>query len=93
MEHRIKGKKEALKALRQERSASISAAKQSIKEQRRLITKIKAFIEDQGKTIPEIARELREPTATVLIFVATLKKYGEVVEGAKEGDYFKYQLA
>jgi hypothetical protein len=32
-------------------------------------------------------------TAKVLRFVVALKKYGEVAEGPKAGDYFKYGLA
>ena len=40
-----------------------------------------------------IARALKMKTATVLMFVSALRKYGEIVEGPKDGDYFKYQLA
>jgi hypothetical protein len=33
------------------------------------------------------------PTSQVLLFVAGLKKYGIVVEGEKDGDYFNYHMA
>jgi len=33
------------------------------------------------------------PTAQVSLYIAGLKKYGEVVEAEKDGDYFKYGLA
>lgn len=85
--------KEALKSLRLERSASIARANQAIKQQNQLIKKIKDQIKNQGKTVPEIAQETRLPTAQILMILSTLKKYGEVVEGGKEGDYFKYQVA
>jgi hypothetical protein len=32
-------------------------------------------------------------SALVLRYISGLKKYGFVVEGAKEDDYFKYELA
>ncbi|MEN8245712.1 MAG: winged helix-turn-helix domain-containing protein [Thermodesulfobacteriota bacterium] len=87
------GNKAALKALRQERSASVAAARQSIKAHKQMIKKVKEQIKDEGRTIPEIAKAIDVPASQVLVFVSTLKKYGEVVEGAKDGDYFKYQVA
>ena len=48
---------------------------------------------DEPRTVPQIAAALGMDSATVLRFVAALKKYGEVVEGPKDGDYFKYGLA
>ena len=56
------------------------------------ITKIKEQIKDEGRTIPEIAKAISVPASQVLVFVSTLKKYGQVVEGAKDGDYLKYQV-
>ena len=54
---------------------------------------IKTELAKEAYTVPEIARALKMKTATVLMFVSALRKYGEVVEGPKDGDYFKYQLA
>lgn len=85
--------KEALKSLREERQASISRAREMIKKQTRIIKAIKAALEQGDQTIPEIAEATQLPSADVLVYVATLKKYGQVVEGSKEGDYFKYGLA
>jgi hypothetical protein len=33
------------------------------------------------------------PSCKVLWYIATLKKYGEVLEGEKVGSYFRYSLA
>ncbi|MCG6908584.1 MAG: winged helix-turn-helix domain-containing protein [Deltaproteobacteria bacterium] len=87
------GNKEALKKLRQERSVSVAGAKERIKTQNKLIKKIKEQIKDEGRTVPEIAEAINASTSQVLVFVSTLKKYGEVVEDAKDGDYFKYRIA
>ena len=85
--------KEALKRLRQVRKASIDKAREMIKDQNRIIKSIKALITSEGKTVPEIASASQISTSRALWYIMALKKYGLVVEGAKDGDYFKYQLA
>ena len=85
--------KEALKELRAKRKTSIERAKKAIKAQNNIIKTIKEQIKNEGKTVPEIAQATNIPTNQVLLYVATLKKYGVLTEGAKDGDYFKYQLA
>jgi len=89
---KVKIDKEALKKLREERKASIGRARGMIKEQNRIIKAIKAAIKEKDMTIPEIAAAAQLPSADVLMYVATLKKYGFVAEGAKDGDYFKYGM-
>jgi len=61
-----------------------------IKTQNKTIKAIKAAVEDEFKTVPEIAVVTQLPSNTVLLYVATLKKYAGMVEGDKDGDYFKY---
>ena len=85
--------KEALKRLRQMRKASIDKAREMIKDQNRIIKSIKELITTEGKTVPEIAGASQISTSQVLWYIMALKKYGLVVEGAKDGNYFKYQLA
>jgi DNA-binding IclR family transcriptional regulator len=43
-------------------------------------------------TVPEIAAATGLPVSEVLWYVATLKKYGEILEGPKAGSYFRYRL-
>ena len=82
----------ALKMLRQERQESIARAKAAIKEQNQIISAIRKALAGEGKTIPELAAAVDMATDVVLKYVATLKRYGIVAEGAKDGDYFKYEL-
>jgi biotin operon repressor len=89
----LKPDKEALKQLRTERKAFIDRARQSVKEQNKITKAIKTQLAKEARSVPEIAQALKMKTATVLMFVSALRKYGEVVEGPKDGDYFKYQLA
>ncbi|MGD9212404.1 MAG: hypothetical protein PVI90_16605 [Desulfobacteraceae bacterium] len=84
--------KEVLKALRETRKASIARARKSIKAQNKIISAIRKQIIDEPKTIPEIAQATGMESAQVLLFVSALKKYGEVAEGVKDGDYFTYGL-
>jgi len=85
--------REALKKLRDVRKKSIDQARKIIKDQNRVMKSIKELIKTEGKTVPEIARTSQISTSQALWYIMALKKYGLVVEGAKDGDYFKYQLA
>ncbi len=81
-----------LKALRQERKESIDRSREAIKEQSRIIKTIRQALSEGGKTIPDLAEGVGMDTETVLIYVSTLKKYGVIGEGSKDGSYFKYEL-
>ena len=84
--------KEALKRLKAARKAQIAAATGRMKEQRRAVQAIKERLAGAELTVPEIAAATGLPVSEVLWYVATLKKYGEILEGAKAGSYFRYRL-
>jgi predicted transcriptional regulator len=81
-----------LKALRQERKEGIDRVRDIVKEQNRIIKAVREALSAGGRTIPDLASALSLDTDTVLIYVSTLKKYGVIGEGPKEGAYFTYQL-
>jgi predicted Rossmann fold nucleotide-binding protein DprA/Smf involved in DNA uptake len=85
-------KKEALKNLREARKQTIAAVSASVKEQRKATAAIKAELQQGERTVPEIAAATGLPSAEVLWFVATLKKYGEVSEAMPAGSYYRYRL-
>jgi DNA-binding IclR family transcriptional regulator len=93
MNEENKTDKAALKQLREERGLQISRAKETIKTQQKIIKRITEQIKSDGKTVPEISRATGLPAAQVLMFVATLRKYGTVAEDTKDGDYFRYRLS
>ena len=82
----------AMKMLRQERAESIARARAAIKEQSGVIKGIREALTAEPRTVPEIAEALDMETEPVLRYISTLKRYGIVGEGAKDGDYFKYEL-
>jgi predicted Rossmann fold nucleotide-binding protein DprA/Smf involved in DNA uptake len=84
--------KEALKKLKTARKAQITAATRRMKEQRRAVQAIKERLAGAELTVPEIAAATGLPVSEVLWYVATLKKYGEILEGPKAGSYFRYRL-
>ena len=86
-------KKEAMKKLRQSRKETIKASSARVKEHRKAIKAIKEQLEDEPRTVPEIAEATGLASSEVLWFIATLKKYGEILEGDKDGGYFRYYLA
>src|SRR5665647_2950763 len=84
--------KEALKQLKAARKEQIAAGTMRMKEQRRAVKAIKQQLESAELTVPEIAAATGLPSSEVLYYVATLKKYGEILEGPKDGSYFRYRL-
>ena len=86
-------KKEAMKKLRQSRKDIIKATSARVKENRKAVKAIKEQLRSEARTVPEIAEATGLASAEVLWFIATLKKYGEIVEGDKDGAYFRYFLA
>jgi hypothetical protein len=84
--------KEALKRLKATRKAQIVTATGRMKEQRRAVQAIKAHLAGVELTVPEIAAGTGLPVSEVLWHVATMKKYGEILEGPKAGSYFRYRL-
>jgi hypothetical protein len=85
-------RQEALKALKAARRDQIAAATARMKERRRAVKAIKEHLAGVELTVPEIAAATGLPASEVLWYVATLKKYGEILEGPKAGSYFRYKL-
>ncbi|UCE82113.1 MAG: winged helix-turn-helix domain-containing protein [Deltaproteobacteria bacterium] len=86
-------KKEAMKKLRESRKHIIKATSTRVKENRKAIKAIKEHLQAEARTVPEIAEATGLASSEVLWFIATLKKYGEILEGDKDGGYFCYYLA
>ena len=82
----------ALKKLKAARKEQIAAATARMKEQRQAVKAIRKHLEGAELTVPEIAAATGLPVSEVLWYVASLKKYGEILEGAKAGGYYRYRL-
>jgi hypothetical protein len=84
--------KDALKKLKAARQEQIVAATVRMKEQRQAVKAIKERLAGAELTVPELAAATGLPVSEVLWYVATLKKYGEILEGPKAGSYYRYRL-
>lgn len=85
-------RKEALKNLKDARKGQIAAATARMKEQRKAVKAIKEHLTGVELTVPEIAAATGLPASDVLWYVASLKKYGEILEGPKASGYYRYRL-
>jgi Fic family protein len=85
-------KKEAMQKLREARKHTIKAATARMKEQKKAIDSIKEELQAGERTVPEIAAATGLPASEVLWYVASLKKYGEILEGPEDGSYYRYRL-
>jgi predicted Rossmann fold nucleotide-binding protein DprA/Smf involved in DNA uptake len=85
-------KKEAMKKLRNDRREWIAKASAIVKAQKKERESITAHLENKPATVPEIAEATGMPSDKVLWYLATLKKYGDVIEVEKDGGYFRYVL-
>jgi hypothetical protein len=85
-------RKKALKKLKAARKDQIAAATARMKEQRQAVKAIKKHLGGAELTVPEIAAATGLPASEVLWYVASLKKYGEILEGPKESGYYRYRL-
>jgi len=86
-------KKEGMKKLRESRKDIIKATSTRVKENRKAVKAIKEQLRAEARTVPDIAEATGIASSEVLWFIATLKKYGEILEGDKDGGYFRYYLA
>ena len=60
------------------------------KERMRLRKAVLDSLGEGPKTVPELAAELGADARLVLWQVAALRKYNEVADGPKQGDYIAY---
>jgi predicted Rossmann fold nucleotide-binding protein DprA/Smf involved in DNA uptake len=56
--------------------------------------KITGVLEEEPKTVPEIAEELNLPSSEVMQWVMSMRRYGKVIEMPKDraDDYYKYRI-
>ena len=85
--------KDAMKALRAERAQWVGPATAQAAENRKARKAIRASLAQASATVPEIAAAVGLAPDTALWLLASMKKFGEVVEADKAGSYYRYALA
>jgi hypothetical protein len=87
------GLKELLKRLRSERSDFVKQSREAQKVRRADRRKVRKALEAGATTVPAVAAAADLPAETVLWHIASLRKYGAVVETEPEGSYPAYRLS
>jgi hypothetical protein len=83
---------EVLRALRAERQEWVARASATARATRKAMAAVRQRLAAAGATIPEIAEAAGLPPDRVLWLVASMKKFGEVAEADKDGDFYRYAL-
>jgi predicted Rossmann fold nucleotide-binding protein DprA/Smf involved in DNA uptake len=84
--------KALLERLKTERAALVAAAAEKNQLRRQARRKIRAELAKAPATVPAVASTTGLASSEVLWHLAAMRKYGEVVEDEKAGDYFTYRL-
>ncbi len=79
--------------MRAQRKEFTQRAAARVKVQRKELKLLREQVSsDDGATAPEISEAINLDVSKVIWYLATLKQYGEVVEGTKDGCFFRYML-
>ena len=84
--------REALKALKAARGPETAAVQARLKEQVKAVNEITRQLREGPRTVPSLAEATGLPTEKVFWHLMALRKYGKVVDGALDGDYYQYRL-
>jgi len=84
--------KATLKRLRDERGAAVTAAVERNKLRQAMRKQVRAALTEGPATVPSLAAATGLATKDVLWHVASMRKYGDVVESGMDGDYCTYSL-
>ncbi|HUI30312.1 MAG TPA: hypothetical protein VLX91_08845 [Candidatus Acidoferrales bacterium] len=81
--------------LRKEYSTTVESAQELLKKQQAARKLLEKAMQDGPRTVPQLAQQTGLPAHEVLWHVASMKKYGLVVESGTDesGDYFIYSLS
>jgi predicted transcriptional regulator len=87
-----RARSETLKQLREAHAKTVERTQALLREQKQIQREITKAMQDNPKTVPEIAADIGKPAHDVLWHLAALKKYGIVAETGMSGDYVLYKL-
>lgn len=85
--------KDILKRMRTLRKDTVHRVAAQVRAQKKIIAALTGALRSGAKTVPEMAEATGLPSHEVLWWTASLKKYGIILEGEKQGAYFTYRLA
>ena len=84
--------RDALRIFRERMGGLTDAKKAYLKADRDTRKALREALKAGPKTIPDLSRQLDLPSEKAMWYVMALKRYGEVVEAGRAGDYQRYAL-
>ena len=81
-----------IQVLRDRHGGMSDKLKEYFKEQNQTKKAITGSLKAGAKTIPQIAKETGIEPEKVVWQIMAMKKYGDVVEAGRSGDYYSYKL-
>ncbi len=84
--------KEVMKALRAERKEWVESASAKVREHKKARKAVMDRLSQSNATVPEIATAIGLRPDTTLWLIASMKKFGEIVEADKDGGFYRYAM-
>lgn len=85
--------KNVMKMLRAQRKEAVDRASAIARDRHKELKAVRGHLTEASATVPEIAQAVGLSPDTVLWLVASMKKFGELVEVEKDGDFYRYALS
>lgn len=89
----VRRRTELLKKLREEHKETVARTQALLKEQKKVNQQICQAIQENARTVPEVAQATGLPAHEVLWHITAMKKYGLVLETGMGDEYYLYQTA
>ena len=84
--------KKPIHILRERRGPVPKALTEQVRRHREVKRAIGKALAEGPQTVPQLAEATGLPTDEVFWHVISMRKYGQVAEGEKDGQYFQYVL-
>jgi predicted transcriptional regulator len=88
----VEKEKTPLAILRESRGGIPDSLRDATKEQNRIHKLIKEALKASPMTVPQLAVKINVPSETTMWHLMAMKRYGDVYELGRDGDYYKYAL-
>lgn len=85
-------KKKPIQVLRDRHGGMSADLKEYVKDQNKTRKAIKESLKGGAKTIPQISGDTGLESDKVVWHIMAMKRYGDILEADRSGDYFKYEL-
>ncbi len=84
--------KKPILVLRERLGGASDALKDYVKNFTKIRKDLTAALKKGPRTVPDLVQETGHEGKTVLWHLMAMRRYGQLLEGKRRGDYYEYQL-